>query len=50
MNENVETAGDDDDAADRTEAIIAADDTGLVTNEIYITDAELREGEVTPTE
>ena len=39
-----------DDTANRNAGIIAADDTGLLTSEIEITDAELREGEVTPTE
>jgi hypothetical protein len=34
----------------RDAAIIAADDTGLLSGEIAITDAELREGEVTPIE
>jgi hypothetical protein len=41
---------DDDDGTDRNAAIIAADDTGLLTSEIQITDAELREGGVTPAE
>jgi len=34
----------------RDTAVIAADDTGLLSGEIAITDAELREGEVTPIE
>jgi hypothetical protein len=40
----------DKDHRDRNAAIVAADDTGLLSGEIQITDAELREGEVTPTE
>ncbi len=41
---------DDDDENGRNAAIIAADDTGLLTGEIHITDAELLEGGVTTTE
>jgi hypothetical protein len=47
MNDDHETDHDDE---NRNAAIIAADDTGLLTSEIQIFDAELREGEVTPTE
>jgi hypothetical protein len=43
------TAHDDDHDA-RNAAIVAADDTGLLTSEIQLAAVELREGEVTPTE
>lgn len=33
---------------DHTDGILAADDTGLVRNEILITEVELREGELLP--
>jgi len=41
---------DDDDESPRNSAVIAADDSGLLSNEIHITDVELREGAVTPSE
>jgi hypothetical protein len=47
MNDDHATDHDDE---NRNAAIIAADDTGLLANEIHIVDVELREGEVTPTE
>jgi hypothetical protein len=51
MNENIETATGDDESDDGNRAaVLAADDTGLVTNEIQIVEVELHEGEVTPIE
>ncbi len=47
MNDDHATDHDDE---NRNAAIIAADDTGLLMSEIQIVEAELREGEVTPTE
>jgi hypothetical protein len=41
---------DDVDDNELTEAIVAADDTGMVANEILITDAELHEGAIPPHE
>jgi hypothetical protein len=41
---------DDDEESGRNAAVIAADDTGLLSNEIQIVEVELREGEVTRTE
>jgi hypothetical protein len=48
--EHATPVDDDDDENGRNAAIIAADDTGLLTGEIHITDAELLEGGVTTTE
>lgn len=36
------------DTHDHTKGILAADDTGLVSNEVTITEVELREGELLP--
>jgi hypothetical protein len=33
---------------DKRRGVLAADDTGMIGNEELITDAELREGDVTP--
>ena len=51
MNENIESADEETGAeGDARAAIVAADDTGLLQGEMRITQAELTEGEVTPTE
>lgn len=42
--DNVETADDDH---DHTAAVVAADDTGMVSNEIFIVEAEQAEADVT---